>query len=188
MFFLHDLNLNYTQCFSTIATNMGVAIVVAATKTWGIGNKGRLPWHLKGDMLYFKKLTMSCNNPNATNAVVMGRKTWESIPARYCPLPGRMNIVVTRTPETLQKVVPDTVSVTSSINNAISLASSATNVEKIFIIGGASMYKQAMALPQCTEIFLTAINHDFDCDTHMPPINTTIFKQDPDYGNVILLY
>ncbi|WIA20221.1 hypothetical protein OEZ85_006063 [Tetradesmus obliquus] len=75
-------------------------IVVAATRSWGIGNKGDLPFSLPGDMAYFKKLTASTSSPKRKNAVIMGRKTFLSIPEKFRPLKGRLNIVLTSNPPT----------------------------------------------------------------------------------------
>jgi dihydrofolate reductase/thymidylate synthase len=71
-------------------------IVVAVTRSWGIGKDGSMPWKLSGDMAYFKALTSRTADPAKRNAVIMGRKTWESIPERHRPLPGRLNIVLSR--------------------------------------------------------------------------------------------
>ncbi len=74
------------------------ALVVAATKSWGIGRQGVLPWRLPADMAFFRKLTSCTTDPNKRNAVIMGRKTWESIPLKFKPLPQRTNIVLTSQP------------------------------------------------------------------------------------------
>ncbi len=71
------------------------SIVVAADEAGGIGKDGRLPWHLSGDMAFFKRLTMEPPAPSLRNAVVMGRKTWESISRKFRPLAGRLNVVIT---------------------------------------------------------------------------------------------
>jgi dihydrofolate reductase/thymidylate synthase len=75
-----------------------LSVVVAASKEWGIGKDGGIPWRLPGDMAYFREVTMATTDPDKQNAVVMGRRTWDSIPAKFRPLKGRTNIVLTRTP------------------------------------------------------------------------------------------
>jgi dihydrofolate reductase len=69
-------------------------IVVACTRNLGIGLNGSMPWHLPKDMAYFKKLTSTSGGSETRNAVIMGRKTWESIPAKFRPLSGRVNVVI----------------------------------------------------------------------------------------------
>ena len=71
-------------------------LVVAAAKNMGIGKEGGLPWSLPGDMAYFKYLTSRTRDAAKQNAVIMGRRTWESIPAKFRPLKGRINVVLTR--------------------------------------------------------------------------------------------
>jgi dihydrofolate reductase len=74
-----------------------LTIIVAATVSNGIGKNGTLPWHLSRDLKYFAQVTSSA--PEGTqNAVLMGRNTWESIPVKYRPLKGRLNVVISRDP------------------------------------------------------------------------------------------
>ena len=78
------------------AEQMTFQLVVAATRKLGIGKAGSMPWKLPGDMAYFKEITSRTADPGKQNAVIMGRKTWESIPSKFRPLPGRINVVLTR--------------------------------------------------------------------------------------------
>jgi dihydrofolate reductase len=78
------------------AEQLTFQIVVAATRKLGIGKGGAMPWKLPGDMAYFKDLTTRTRDISKQNAVVMGRKTWESIPPKFRPLPGRVNVVLSR--------------------------------------------------------------------------------------------
>lgn len=79
------------------------ALIVAATEEYGIGVQGTLPWRIPKDMAFFKHVTThipteSSPDPDARNAVIMGRVTWESIPPKFRPLPDRLNIIVSRNP------------------------------------------------------------------------------------------
>ena len=78
------------------AEQMTYQLVVAATRKLGIGKAGKMPWKLPGDMAYFKELTSKTAESGMQNAVIMGRKTWESIPPKFRPLPNRVNVVLTR--------------------------------------------------------------------------------------------
>jgi dihydrofolate reductase len=69
------------------------SIVVAAAANSGIGRAGQLPWRLPGDLAFFKRVTSQVTGAGR-NAVIMGRKTWDSIPSKFRPLPGRLNIVI----------------------------------------------------------------------------------------------
>eukprot|EP00050_Salpingoeca_kvevrii_P017335 m.64225 g.64225 ORF g.64225 m.64225 type:complete len:104 (-) comp7504_c0_seq2:965-1276(-) len=75
-----------------------IAAVLAGTATGGIGIRGDLPWRIGRDMAFFRRITCETTNPTLRNAVVMGRKTWDSIPARFRPLVSRLNVVITRNP------------------------------------------------------------------------------------------
>ena len=78
---------------------MHLNLIVAACEGLGIGLNGSLPWKLKGEMKYFARMTKTTRDPDKTNAVVMGRKTWESIPEKFRPLSGRLNVVISRRPD-----------------------------------------------------------------------------------------
>ena len=104
----------------------------------------------------------------------MGRKTWDSIPPKFRPLKGRLNIVVTRSattgdsPSAASSVTPITEPVkVSSLELALRYAQS-HGVSRLFVIGGAQIYHAALELPQARRVLLTSIQHDFDCDTFFP--------------------
>src|SRR5665647_865800 len=107
-----------------------ISIIVAVSEDWGIGKDNELLWHIAEDLKRFKKLTLG-------NAVIMGKKTWESLPKR--PLPGRKNIVLTDDPE---EVIEGSITA-YSIDDALSKCETG---EEIFIIGGGSIYSQFMPI------------------------------------------
>ena len=122
--------------------------VAAMTNERVIGQEGELPWHLPGDLKFFKKLTTG-------EIVLMGRKTHESIGR---PLPNRRNIVLSRSDLSLPGI-----EIFSSIDT---LVTELRPKEKIFIIGGAEIYKLTIAL--WTEVFLTRVKGSFEGDTFFP--------------------
>lgn len=166
------------------------AVVAAADRNLGIGRGGRLPWRLPREMRYFRELT--CGeldawgrpDPDASPtapAVVMGRRTWESIPAPYRPLRGRHNVVVTRDPD---YPVPSEVLRAGDLEEGLERAGEragapregAAGGARIFVIGGAEIYRRAVELPACESIYLTRIDADFGCDTHFPPIDERAYE------------
>ncbi|KAI1180105.1 dihydrofolate reductase [Nemania sp. FL0916] len=165
-----------------------LTLVVAATRNMGIGRNGTLPWTgLKKEMAYFARVTKrispifhspSGNSSVATamNAVIMGRKTWDSIPSKFRPLKGRLNIVISRShtepPPSDINVETDAVRV-SSLQQAIRyLQSSRTTTTnagtKVFVIGGAQIYAAALQLKEARRVLLTRVVSDFECDTFFP--------------------
>ena len=127
-----------------------LALIVAVARNGVIGKDGTLPWHVSEDLKHFKKTTSG-------HAIIMGRKTYDSIGR---PLPKRRNIVVTRQPDAL---FPGCESA-HSLDDAIALAR--TTDDCPFVIGGTSLYEEA--LPIATELHMTTIDEDFDGDTYFP--------------------
>jgi dihydrofolate reductase len=177
----------YAMAAAAAATNIPpLTLIVATTAKNGIGKNGTLPWPmLKKEMAYFARVTKRIPEASSTsdtsseattqtpqNVVVMGRKTWESIPPKFRPLPQRTNVVISRS----DKVdgVDDSVILSSSISSA--LASLATKVNegkaaplgRVFVIGGAAIYKQALDMEQAKSILLTRVEGEWDCDTDFP--------------------
>ncbi len=138
---------------------MRLALVVALADNGCIGRDGDLPWRLPDDLKRFKQLTLG-------NPVIMGRKTWESIGR---PLPGRLNIVVTRQ----RGYVAEGCVVVDSLDDAHQDAAS-SGAKLASIIGGAELY--ALALPCCDTLHLTRVHADVDGDTFFPPIDWEHFQ------------
>ncbi|XP_041378273.1 dihydrofolate reductase-like [Gigantopelta aegis] len=150
-------------------------VIVAACNNHGIGIDGKLPWRLKKDMAMFKMLTTKTNDENKQNAVIMGRKTWSSIPEKFRPLANRVNIVLS----TSMKDSPLGAHLTGNFEEAMRLISDgdlSSVVESVFIIGGSSVYSEAMKWPKC-RVYLTRVLSDFHCDTFFPDISDEIFKK-----------
>lgn len=133
---------------------MKIGLIWAQARGGVIGRGGVMPWHLPEDLAHFKRVTL--NHP-----VIMGRKTWDSIPPRFRPLPGRRNIVVTRQGDLNQIGLEPA----SSLREALQLCE---NAEQVWIIGGAQIYAQA--LPLANELVVTEIDADFDGDAFAPAI------------------
>lgn len=146
---------------------MPMSVIVATTPKGGIGKNGALPWKLPQDMAHFKKVTMAVASDGKQNAVIMGRKTWESIPERFRPLPGRLNVVLT-SGETSQ--YPEEVLLATSVANAVTSLEGRSDIAEIFVIGGQAAYKEAMEMSSCVRLFVTRVAKEFDCDAFFPAI------------------
>jgi len=131
-----------------------IVIVAAVAANRVIGKDNRLIWNIPEDMAHFKALT-------AGHTVIMGRKTWESLPERFRPLPGRRNIVISRQPD----YVAAGAELAGSLEQALQLAASA---ELAFVIGGEQIYRQAMAVADRLEI--TAVELAPEGDAWFPEI------------------
>ncbi|MGQ5523824.1 dihydrofolate reductase [Chitinimonas sp. PSY-7] len=135
-----------------------LSLIAALARNYTVGIENRLPWHLSEDLKYFKATTSG-------HPIIMGRKTYDSIGR---PLPGRHNIVVTRNPDWHV----DGVTAVHSIQEAISAVGS---TKEIFLIGGASLY--AEALPMADRLYLTEIEADIDGDAFFPRWRPEQFKE-----------
>jgi dihydrofolate reductase len=133
---------------------MEIIIIAAMAENRVIGKNNALPWSLKADMAHFKELTTGW-------PCIMGRKTWESLPKR--PLPGRPNIIVSRS---LPADAAPQAAVFSSLQDAVQHCA---DYQKIFICGGASIYREA--LPLAHKIELTVIHRHYEGDAFFPEID-----------------
>lgn len=158
------------------------SVIVAATaSTFGIGKNGDLPWKLAGDMAFFKRQTVT-SVPSKKNVVIMGRKTWESLPVKFRPLAQRINVVLSRNPLIRKQLnLPENVIVANSLDEALHTLDSTElkdGIDQIYIIGGESIYKEALASSHCSKIYLTQVDTDVpDLDTFFPLIPAHRFKQ-----------
>jgi len=147
---------------------MKIHLIAAVSENGVIGKKGELPWHIPEDLKRFKKLTMG-------HVVLMGRKTWESIPEKYRPLPGRTNVVVTRKDDF---TLPENVERYASIDDALE-----THKNKdIYVIGGGEIYRQT--IDRADRIYLTRVHKEIDGDVFFPEMKpndwTEIDREDHD--------
>ena len=138
-----------------------LSIIVAQAENRAIGLNGDMPWHLSGDLKRFKALTMG-------HPVVMGRRTWESLPKR--PLSGRRNIVFSQSND----FAPEGAEVVRSVNELFSLLRDCD--DEVFIIGGGRIYN--MLLPFTHRLYITWVHRDFpEADTFFPSIDLSEFSK-----------
>jgi dihydrofolate reductase len=145
-------------------------MVLAADLDWGIGKANALPWpKLRGDLQHFKRITSTASE-GRRNAIVMGRKTWQSKEVAGKPLPNRLNVVVSR--GTLE--VPAGVVVSASIDAALAV----DGVETVFVVGGAGLIRAVIERADLRFVYLTRVEQRFDCDVHMPDLDARGFVRD----------
>lgn len=137
---------------------MRISLIAAMGKNRAIGMDGAMPWHLPADLKHFKALTMD-------KPVIMGRRTHEAIGR---PLPGRLNIVITRD----ANYRAEGCYVAHSIDDALRAAA---EYEEVMVIGGAELYAQL--LPHADRLYLTEIGHDFDADTFFPAFDKSHWQE-----------
>ena len=131
-----------------------INLIFARAANGVIGKDNAMPWHLPEDLAHFKRLTQGC-------PVIMGRKTWDSLPPRFRPLPGRSNIVVTRQSDWQA----DGALRAASLPEALRLCGDAPD---IWVIGGADIYRQAEPLAVRAEV--TEIAQEFEGDAYAPAL------------------
>jgi dihydrofolate reductase len=139
-----------------------LALIAAVDRRGAIGRGGELLWHEREDQAHFRRVTMGC-------PVIMGRKTWDSLPGRFRPLPGRRNLVVTRQPH-WQAAGAERA---GSLDDALAAV---TDAPRAFIIGGGELY--ALALPKADELVLTEVDAEFEgADAHFPAFDRAGFDE-----------
>jgi dihydrofolate reductase len=140
---------------------MTVSLVAAVARGGVIGRDGGIPWRIPEDVARFRELTIG-------HAVVMGRRTWESLPDQFRPLPGRDNVVVTRNPDWSAQGADRA----GSVEDALELLESAP---RVFVVGGGEIY--AVALPFADELLLTEIDAEIEGDTTFPRWDRDEFEE-----------
>ena len=140
---------------------MRISLVAAVARGGVIGHEGAIPWRIPEDARRFRSLTMG-------HPVVMGRRTWDSLPDRFRPLPGRQNVVVTRNPDWRA----DEAVRARSLDDALRVLEGSP---RVFVIGGADLYAEALSLAD--ELLLTEIDAEVEGDTFFPTWDRAAFEE-----------
>lgn len=140
---------------------MSISLIAAFSQNHCIGKNNKLPWNIPEDLAHFKAITKG-------NVVIMGRKTWESLPNIFRPLPDRKNVVISRQ---LDYKVPQNVECFSSL----SLALEKFKNEKLFIIGGEQLFKEGLDLADT--LFITHVHRVVEGDAFFPIIDESKWKE-----------
>lgn len=164
-------------------SKLPVYIIAAISKNYAIGENGTLPWDLPKEYIFFKNQTTKTINKNKKNAVIMGRKTWESIPEKYRPLKDRINVIISKemtfsqhmsnkdlSDPTKEGSYPDFVF--HNLNSAIYVLGESSNIESIYIVGGQNIYSEAISKSYCEKLYITHIDKIYkNADTFFPSID-----------------
>ena len=144
-----------------MTTRPALSLIAAVARNSAIGKGNALLWHEPEDLKHFRRVTMGA-------PVIMGRKTWDSLPPRFRPLPGRRNLVITR--NTVWRA--EGAEAVPSIDAALALLA---GTPRAFVIGGAEVY--ALAMPHANELVLTEIDAELDGDVYFPAWNRAQFTE-----------
>ncbi|XP_068752605.1 dihydrofolate reductase-like [Montipora capricornis] len=158
-------HLRHVNCVAAMASNRG------------IGKDGKLPWPtLRTDLDFLARITTTVKDKGKWNAVLLGRKTWESVDSsERRPLPGRLNIVISRT---LQVPPSGAHHVCDSVWSAVKMLSAdpfTRTVEGIFVLGGTEVYREAIQSSYCHRIYLTEIYKEFHADAFFPTFDKNTY-------------
>lgn len=160
--------------------------IVAVCPDLGIGRNGDLPWNpvrLNNEFKHFRKMTSTPAVEGKQNVVIMGRKTWFSIPEKNRPLNNRINIVLSRE---LKAPPAGAHFLAADFSSALRLMDTelADRADQIWVIGGSSLYKEMMESPGTRRLFVTQILKQFECDTFLPEISPDKYRQLPEFPGV----
>ncbi|NXS48710.1 DYR reductase, partial [Balaeniceps rex] len=159
--------------------------IVAVCQNMGIGKDGSLPWPpLRNEYKYFQRMTSTSRVEGKQNALIMGKKTWFSIPEKNRPLKDRINIVLSRE---LKETPKGAHYLSKSLDDALALLDSPelkSKVDMVWIVGGTSVYKAAMEKPINHRLFVTRILQEFESDTFFPEIDDKDYKLLTEYPGV----
>ncbi|KAF2434437.1 hypothetical protein EJ08DRAFT_675933 [Tothia fuscella] len=174
---------------ATMPKSLPLTLIVAATPSLGIGANGALPWRIKSEIQYFARVTTRLPSSipmtsNTQNAVIMGRKTWESIPKKFRPLKGRINVVLSS--KSGEGDAGEGALWVRSLREGVEMLSNRqlqnvdgnegkegqeeeVKVARVFVIGGATVYKAALEMEETERVLLTKVQGDhWGCDTFFP--------------------
>jgi len=153
------------------------SLIIACTIEGGIGIDNHIPWNINEELQLFKKITADINCYIKKNAVIMGRKTWDSIP--YKPLKNRINIIISSNPSTIN-TNNENIFAFYNLDEAFSYCRDNIYIDKVFVIGGKSLYDLCLNNYKYSKdidnIHLSIIKHKYKCDTFI------------DFGKIIKTY
>ncbi len=145
--------------------NKEISLILAVDNKNGLWKNWKLAWDIPEDIKYFQKITLKTKDKNKINAVLMWRKTWESIPSKFKPLIWRLNCILTKNKKLFSNTLKkNNTKWYSSISTCIKDLEKNNNIEKIFVIGWAFFYNEILKYNCLKKIYITKVFWDFNCD------------------------
>ncbi|KAI6230158.1 Dihydrofolate reductase [Aphelenchoides fujianensis] len=159
-------------------------LIAAVDAKFAIGKNNDLPWRLPKEYAHFVRETSRTSAPDRMNAVIMGRRCWESIPAKFRPLRNRINVVLSRTLPRLIDTERNVVMV-AELDDALDVLTNnpafAEKLETIWNAGGAEIYRMGLSHPWTHKLVLTRIEAEFEADVFFPPIPWEEYEENDDF-------
>ncbi|TKR77757.1 hypothetical protein L596_018670 [Steinernema carpocapsae] len=156
-------------------------LIVAMDAKNGIGRDNEIPWRLPKEVATFARLTKTTSNGNLVNVVLMGRKCWDSIPEKFKPLKGRINVVLSRK---MPQQKTENLIVCSSFESAVELLESEEfrpRIDTIWNIGGREVYECGLRSPLMHKLVVTRVQGDFDAHVRFPEVEWKTYKKNDDF-------
>ncbi|XP_041967245.1 zgc:153031 [Alosa sapidissima] len=161
-----------------------IRLIAAACSDMGIGKDGHLPWDLPKEFQFLLDTISTVSTPGKKNMLIWGRVCWFSCPEKVFPIPNTIHVVLSRV---LSSVPEGAHYLCRDFGSAMQLASQGTVadlVETIWILGGPSVYREAMEHPWCDLIYLTDIMAEFDCDVFFPDFDRNVYRKQDRFPGV----
>ena len=151
-------------------------VIVCVDNQSGIGKSNSLPWTIKEDMLFFKQKTLEIKNKKKKNCVIMGRKTYQSIPKKYRPLKNRINIVLSKS-NVIEDEETENFKIFQELDDVlIFVKKNKKKIENCYVIGGSSIYKLFIERDLINDYYINSVNKNYECDIFFPKVNLFNYK------------
>jgi len=151
-------------------------VIVCVDNQNGIGKSNSLPWTIKEDMLFFKEKTLEIKNKKKKNCVIMGRKTYQSIPKKYRPLKNRINIVLSKS-NVIEDEETENFKIFQELDDVLSFVKkNKKKIESCYVIGGSSIYKLFIERDLINDYYINSVNKNYECDIFFPEVNLNNYK------------
>jgi dihydrofolate reductase len=162
-------------------------LIVAVDAENGISKDNSLPWHLPKEYKHFQETTIKTSDPSKINAVLMGRKCWDSIPAKFRPLKNRVNVILSKT---LPPQISEHCIITDDFDKALKMLTEEepykSQIETIWNVGGKAIYQMGLEHPWMHKLVITKIDSTFDTDVQFPDVDWENYELNDDFDGKLI--